>query len=56
MVEGENVKIIAAPKGGGSENMSAIRMLRPADGLEGVKAFVMETVEKAGGNPCPRNL
>lgn len=40
MVEGENVKIIAAPKGGGSENMSAIRMLRPADGLEGVKAFV----------------
>ena len=53
MVDGENVKITAAPKGGGSENMSAIRMLRPADGLEGVKAFVMETVEKAGGNPCP---
>jgi fumarate hydratase subunit alpha len=53
MVDGENVKITAAPKGGGSENMSAIRMLRPADGLEGIKAFVMETVEKAGGNPCP---
>ncbi len=53
MVEGENVKITAAPKGGGSENMSAIRMFRPADGLEGIKAFVLETVEKAGGNPCP---
>ncbi len=53
MVEGENVKIIAAPKGGGSENMSAIKMLKPADGLEGIKNFVLETVEKAGGNPCP---
>lgn len=53
MVEGENVKIIAAPKGGGSENMSAIKMFRPADGLDGIKAFVLETVEKAGGNPCP---
>lgn len=53
MVEGENVKITAAPKGGGSENMSGIRMLKPADGLDGIKAFVLETVEKAGGNPCP---
>lgn len=53
MVEGENVKITAAPKGGGSENMSAIRMFRPADGLDGIKAFVLETIEKAGGNPCP---
>lgn len=53
MVEGENVKIVAAPKGGGSENMSAVRMFRPADGLDGIKAFVLETVEKAGGNPCP---
>ncbi len=53
MVEGEDVKIIAAPKGGGSENMSAIKMLKPADGLEGIKNFVLETVEKAGGNPCP---
>jgi len=52
-VPGENVRIIAAPKGGGSENMSAIKMLRPADGVEGVKKFVIETVEKAGGNPCP---
>lgn len=53
MVEGENVKITAAPKGGGSENMSAVRMFKPAEGLEGIKAFVLETVEKAGGNPCP---
>lgn len=53
MVEGDNVKIIAAPKGGGSENMSAIKMLKPAEGLDGIKAFVLETVEKAGGNPCP---
>lgn len=53
MVQGENVKIIAAPKGGGSENMSAVRMFKPAEGIEGIKAFVLETVEKAGGNPCP---
>jgi fumarate hydratase subunit alpha len=53
MVPGDNVRIIAAPKGGGSENMSAIKMLKPADGVEGVKKFVIETVEKAGGNPCP---
>lgn len=53
MVPGDAVKIIAAPKGGGSENMSAIKMLRPADGIEGVKGFVIDTVEKAGGNPCP---
>lgn len=53
IVPGDRVKIIAAPKGGGSENMSAIKMLRPADGVEGVKKFIIETVEKAGGNPCP---
>lgn len=53
MVEGEDVKITAAPKGGGSENMSAVRMFKPAEGLDGIKAFVLETVEKAGGNPCP---
>lgn len=53
MIPGDRVRIIAAPKGGGSENMSAIKMLRPADGVEGVKKFVVETVEKAGGNPCP---
>ena len=49
----DKVKIIVAPKGGGSENMSAIRMLKPADGIEGIKEFVVETIKKAGGNPCP---
>ena len=53
LVPGDRLKLTLAPKGGGSENMSALRMLRPADGLEGVKNFVVETVEHAGGNPCP---
>lgn len=53
IVPGENLKISVAPKGFGSENMSRIGMLKPADGLEGVKNFVLETVEKAGPNPCP---
>lgn len=52
-VEGDKVKIIVAPKGFGSENMSRIKMLKPADGVEGVKDFVMETVKIAGPNPCP---
>jgi fumarate hydratase subunit alpha len=42
-----------ALKGGGAENMSALRMLKPSDGLEGIKAFVLDTIIKAGGNPCP---
>jgi fumarate hydratase subunit alpha len=45
--------ITVAPKGFGSENMSALAMLKPSEGLEGVKAFVVETVRKAGPNPCP---
>jgi fumarate hydratase subunit alpha len=49
----DKVKIIVAPKGGGSENMSAIKMLKPADGIEGIKQFVVETIKSAGGNPCP---
>ncbi|OGC89709.1 MAG: fumarate hydratase [candidate division Zixibacteria bacterium RBG_16_53_22] len=53
VVSGDKVKITILPKGGGSENMSAIRMLKPSDGEEGVKSFVVETVRKAGGNPCP---
>lgn len=53
MVSGNKVKIIVFPKGGGAENMSRIKMMKPADGLEGVKKFVMETVESAGANPCP---
>ncbi|MCL2479597.1 MAG: fumarate hydratase, partial [Treponema sp.] len=50
---GDKIKIIAAPKGFGSENMSAIKMLTPAEGIEGIKKFVVDTVSKAGANPCP---
>jgi fumarate hydratase subunit alpha len=50
---GESVHIVALPKGSGSENMSALGMLSPSAGLEGVKQFVIETVKKAGGRPCP---
>ncbi len=53
IVPGNRIRIIAMPKGGGSENMSAAKMLTPAVGSEGVKKFVLETVEKAGPNPCP---
>ncbi|WP_297405932.1 fumarate hydratase [uncultured Cetobacterium sp.] len=49
----DKVKIIVAPKGGGSENMSTLRMFKPADGVQGIKDFVIESVKKAGGNPCP---
>lgn len=50
---GESVHIVALPKGSGGENMSALGMLSPSAGLEGVKQFVIETVKKAGGRPCP---
>ena len=53
LVPGDQLEITVAPKGFGSENMSAIRMLRPSDGLAGVKAFVKQVVEDAGPNPCP---
>ena len=53
LVPGEQIEITVAPKGFGSENMSQIKMLRPSDGVEGVKAFVYKVVEEAGPNPCP---
>jgi fumarate hydratase subunit alpha len=53
IVKGDKIKITLAPKGGGSENMSALAMLKPSDGVEGIKKFVLETVDKAGSNPCP---
>lgn len=56
IVPGDRLKIVAAPKGAGSENMSALRMLKPADGVEGVKNFVVDTVLKAGPNPCPPTI
>ncbi|MDP8210554.1 MAG: fumarate hydratase [Candidatus Stygibacter australis] len=53
IVAGDKVRITLMPKGGGSENMSRIKMLKPADGVQGIKDFVIETVKNAGGNPCP---
>ena len=53
IVPGENIKITVGPKGFGSENMSAIRMFKPSAGLQGIKDFILETVETAGPNPCP---
>lgn len=53
IVKGDKIKITVAPKGFGSENMSRIAMLKPSDGVEGVKKFILETVENAGPNPCP---
>lgn len=53
IVPGDKVKILIAPKGFGSENMSRIKMLKPSDGIDGVKEFVVETAKIAGPNPCP---
>jgi fumarate hydratase subunit alpha len=53
VVKGNQLKIIIAPKGGGSENMSEVRMMKPADGVEGVKQFVVDMVKRSGSNPCP---
>lgn len=53
IVPGDRIKIVLAPKGFGSENMSAVRMLTPAAGVEGVKKFTLDTVLAAGSNPCP---
>ena len=53
IVPGDKVEITVAPKGAGSENMSQIKMLKPSDGLQGIKDFVVQVVEEAGPNPCP---
>jgi fumarate hydratase subunit alpha len=53
LVPGDKVKIHVAPKGGGSENMSLVKMLIPADGVEGIKKLVLDTVFNGGGKPCP---
>ncbi len=53
IVPGDKLEITIAPKGAGSENMSQIKMLKPSDGIQGVKDFVLWAVENAGPNPCP---
>ena len=56
LVDGDALKITVAPKGGGSENMSKVVMLKPADGVAGIKEQVVEWVRQAGGNPCPPTI
>lgn len=53
IVPGDKMKIMVAPKGGGSENMSRVTMLKPADGKEGIKKFVVNRCFESGSNPCP---
>jgi fumarate hydratase subunit alpha len=53
IVSGDRLKIVAMPKGGGSENVSAAKMLTPAAGIDGIKKFIMDTMAAAGANPCP---
>jgi len=56
IVPGDTVKIIAAPKGGGSENMSRVTMLTPAAGMEGVAEYVVNRIRESGSNPCPPTI
>ncbi len=53
IVPGDRLRIIVLPKGGGAENMSALKMLSPSDGRQGIIDFVVSTIDKAGSNPCP---
>lgn len=56
IVPGDKVRIIVAPKGGGSENMSRVVMLTPSDGIEGIKRYVVQRVKESGSNPCPPTI
>jgi fumarate hydratase subunit alpha len=56
IVSGEGVKMIVAPKGGGSENMSRVTMLTPSDGVEGIRHYVVQRVKESGSNPCPPTI
>jgi fumarate hydratase subunit alpha len=56
IVSGESVKMIVAPKGGGSENMSRVTMLTPSDGVEGIRHYVVQRVKESGSNPCPPTI
>lgn len=55
-VKGDKIEIEFAAKGFGSENMSALKMLKPSDGIEGIKKFIIDTVSEAGPNPCPPTI
>lgn len=56
IVPGDKIKICFCPKGGGCENMSTLKMMTPAEGMEGVKKFVVDFVSEASGNPCPPSI
>ena len=56
IVPGDGVRLIVAPKGGGSENMSRVTMLTPAVGIRGIKDFVVQRVKESGANPCPPTI
>lgn len=56
IVPGDKVRLIVAPKGGGSENMSRVVMLTPSDGIEGIKRYVVQRVKESGSNPCPPTI
>ena len=56
IVPGDRVRLIVAPKGGGSENMSRVTMLTPAVGIQGVKDFVVQRIKESGANPCPPTI
>ena len=56
IVSGESIKMIVAPKGGGSENMSRVTMLTPSDGVEGIRRYVVQRVKESGSNPCPPTI
>ncbi len=56
LVPGEKIKVIVAPKGGGSENMSRVVMLTPSDGIDGIKRYVVQRVKESGSNPCPPTI
>jgi fumarate hydratase subunit alpha len=56
VVPGDKVRIVVAPKGGGSENMSRVVMLTPSDGVEGIKRYVVQRVKESGSNPCPPTI
>lgn len=53
IVPGDKIKITIAPKGGGSENMSEVKMMKAADGIKGVVDFIVDRISRSGGNPCP---